>query len=424
MKKIVYCLLFSFPFLTSAQSLSITQLWESLSERLEYAQDSLLLRIREEERNELRTARLPVFYADANLQRNLIIPITPVPAIAFDPDAREGAIIPLQFATKWSSKAGVQMEWDIFDPSRRSDEQEKALDIQKTEIQKAQNVQQWKHDATLAYTSVILASQQYKIARLDSAAYADILAVSKARFQAGREPSSSYLAAQQEFERKRIHLHEAWAVLCDADLELRRYADLADIASLSTDIQGIRTHLQTYEKDNYTIKSLETDQQIARIQQQRAKRQLLPILSLNAYLGQQYFSNELRLDRGREWYGSSFLNMALSIPLSAYFTSRPTLRKAALADARLAQQIQQEERDELIRGQQLAAKISNATQKTEGLARIEQLALQHKEEQEAAYRAGRLLLTDYNESILAYNKCKQDVWQAEYDLIELLLESL
>src|SRR5690606_7761934 len=66
-------------------------------------------------------------YGDANLQRNLIIPTTPVPTIAFDLDAAEGVIIPLKFTTKWSAKVGLQAEWRIFDPKQRLDEKEREL---------------------------------------------------------------------------------------------------------------------------------------------------------------------------------------------------------------------------------------------------------------------------------------------------------
>src|SRR5690606_32176542 len=98
----------------------------------------------------------------------------------------EGAIIPLKFATRWLSKAGVQLEWNLFDPKRATNEKEQELNIRQAEIQTAQNARDWQRDATLAYASVVLATQQYELARQDSAAYADILRVSAARYEAGR----------------------------------------------------------------------------------------------------------------------------------------------------------------------------------------------------------------------------------------------
>lgn len=424
MKKILFSLVFSVPFGLAAQSqsLSIAALWDSLNTSSGYQQDLIRTQISREGLKELRTNRIPVFYLDANLQRNLIIPTTPVPAIAFDQTAEDGAVIPLQFATKWSSKAGIQVEWNIFDPKRKREEQAQALDISLAEIEQQRNGQNWRRDAVLAYTSVVLATQQYELARQDSAAYDEIRQLSKVRYEAGRESASSYSNAQQEFERKKIQLYEAWSVLLDADLELQKFVDLSGTRSLTSDILEIRGFVGAQSLENYDIRSLEVEQQISLLQKENIKRQLLPTLSLNAYWGEQYFSNELRLDRKDEWFGNSFVNLAMRIPISAYFALQPSLRQATLDYSLASEQIAEEKRRDALDTKQLGAKIQSAQQKIKSLEKIEQLALAAKSEIEAAYRAGRVLVSEYNQSSAAYNQAKRDVWQATYDLIDLMLE--
>jgi outer membrane protein len=356
------------------------------------------------------------------LQRNLIIPTTPVPAIAFDPNALDGAIIPLKFATKWSSKAGIQMEWSLFDPKRQLNEKQQSLEIQKAEIIRDQHKQDWKHDATLAYASVVLATQQYEMALKDSASYADILQISKARYEEGRLPSNQYLSAQQEYERKRITLYEAWSVLIDADLELRKYTNLENTQTLSSNIEAIKGFVEHLKKENFAIKSIALDQQINLLQRRSIKKQLLPTLTANAYLGKQYFSNEFRLDKNNAWYGNSYVNIALRIPLSAYFTAQPTLKKEILNAHVLELQLQEEQHIDQIKTQQQNTKIKTARLKIDRLHHIEKLVAQAVKEQDSAYRGGRLILTEYHESVLSYQKAKKDIWQAEYDLIKLLLD--
>ncbi|MBB2952301.1 MULTISPECIES: TolC family protein [Sphingobacterium] len=424
MKKILFTILTIFPIFVQAQKLSIAQLWKEVDKNLIYQQDLLKRGIKIQELKELRNTRIPVFYIDANLQRNLIIPTTPVPAIAFDPNALEGAILPLKFATKWSSKAGIQMEWNLFDPKRKLDEKQKSFEIQKEDINKEQHIQEWKKNATLAYASVVLATQQYELALQDSASYNEILKISKARYEAGRLPSSQYLNAQQEYEQHLIGLYDAWSVLEDADLELRKYTDLAQTQSLNSNIEEICSFVKNLQQENYTIKSLELDQQINKLQMQGVKKQLLPTLSTNAYLGKQYFSNEFRLDRGHSWYGNSYINLVLRIPLSAYFTAQPTLKKEILNSGVLELQLHQEQQIDQINAQQQIVKIKTAQQKLFRFHNIEQLAAQEKKEQESRYREGRSMLSDYNQSILSYHKAKQNVWQAEFDLIKLLLDKI
>lgn len=421
MKKLFLYLLFAAPVFIQAQTLSIQQLWENANQNIIYQQNQLKKQIVEQELLELKTNRIPIFYIDANLQRNLIIPTTPVPAIAFDPSSQEGAIIPLKFATKWSSKAGVQVEWNIFDPKRKVEEQQKALEIEKSQLDQQLSLQTWKNDATLAYASIVFATEQYKLTQEDTKLYEEIVSITKERYDAGREPSSNYITAQQELERHQIQLYESWSVLQEADLELRKYSNLDTTQYLTSNFAEIVQNLQNWDNTNYDIKTLEVDKSISELQIASIKRQLLPTLTFNGYLGEQYFSNELKLARKEEWFGNSFVNLALRIPLSGYFTTQPTIKKIALNKDLIDKQIQDIARNEDIENNQNNLKILAADKKIEAFKRIEALALQNKNEQQEAYKVGRILLTVYSDALKGYHKAKQDVWQAQYDLLKLLL---
>lgn len=422
MRKVVTCIVLLIPLMVSAQSLSLQQLWERLERSAGQQQRELEIQMRQAELEVARQERLPMVYGDANLQRNLIIPTTPVPAIAFDPDAAEGVIIPLKFSTKWSAKVGLQAEWQIFDPKQRLDEKERELHQQKAIMEKDSHAQNWRRDATLAYASVVLATHQYERARQDSALYAEILALVQSRFEAGRESSMSYIESQQEMERKRIQLHEAWSVLLDADLELRKYMDTTEVVSLSTDMHEIHEMAENIRTESYAIKSLELDREIAQLQLKRIHRERLPTVSLNGYLGEQYYSNEFRLDRGEEWFGNSFVNLALRIPISAYFIGKSSVQHARLNTQLFDLQIVEEQKLENISNSQQIVKIIAAKQKLQSLEHIDKLAKEHVQAQRQAYEAGRLLLNDYNRSILLYHQASRDVWQAQYDLTALLME--
>ncbi len=422
MRILVYLLSLLIPGLCQAQSLSIEGLWLQMESGIAHSQRALQVEVRKQELKEFQTNRIPVFYIDANLQRNLIVPTTPVPAIAFDPNATDGAIIPLKFATKWSSKAGLQVEWELFDPRRRLDEQQKSLEVKRAELDLRQQQVDWQRDATLAYAAVVLATEQYALAQQDSMAYQDILRVTQARYEEGREKSVNYLTAQQEFERKRIQLQEAWSVLWDADLELRRFTDLETTKVLSSNIKDIAAFVRTYDPENVTLLALELDRKSYELQHKALRSGLLPSLKANAYLGEQYFSNEFRLDRGKEWYGSSYVNLALRMPLSAFFTVQPTFRKLRAQSEITSLKLREETDSDRISSQQQQVKVAAAQSKLERLEAVMRLAEQVKQEQEQTYREGRLLLTDLNLSINQLNQAKRDVWQAGYDLIRALME--
>ncbi|WP_164122839.1 TolC family protein [Sphingobacterium sp. xlx-130] len=422
MTRLLHLYLLLAPFLTFGQSLTIQDLWNQSDKDLVVQQRNLQKKVKQEELNELKTNRIPVFYIDANLQRNLIIPTTPVPAIAFDPSAKDGAVVPLKFATKWSSKAGVQLEWVIFDPKQNLEYQQKDLAIQKANLNIEAYKQEWKEKATLAYAAVVLATKQYIVAQQDSIQYDNILKISKIRYEEGRETDINYRGAQQEFERKRIQLGEAWAVLLDADLELRKYIDLDSIPYLSSSIADMIALLEAYQSQNYNLSTLQVDLKDYTLQQKAIKRQLYPALKINAYFGEQYFSNEFRLDRGSEWYGNSYVNLTMRIPLSSFFTAKPTLNKILWQANATGLNIQQEQKVDHIRLQQKQAKINAAKQKLDRLNVIVDLTQSSKQSQQALYNEGRALLSDLNQSIIQVHQAQRAVWQQSFELIKLMME--
>lgn len=405
-----------------SQSLSVQELWQYLDKSYGQKQKDKEVLLRKAELEEERNLRLPVIYGDANVQRNLIIPVTPVPAIAFDPNAAEGAIIPLKFSTAWSSKAGVQVEWKVFDPKRRLSMREKELEVRKVEVEKEEDAQDWRFGATLAYASVVLATLQYEQAQQDSITYAEILTLVKSRYDAGRESSSNYYDALQEMERKQIKLHQSWTVLLDADAELRRYVDLSETLYLTTSVQGIYDFVRNVRRERYKIKELQVDKELSLMRSRVLKKERIPVLTLNGYLGGQYYGKELRLDRKDDWYGNSFVNMALRVPISTYFSNKPTFRQIQLNTLIYESQIQEEQRLQEISDQQRELKIVSIQKEIQSLRNILALAKESMESQEQSYGQGRLLLSDLNKSLLNYNKANLDVLQAEFDRIALILE--
>lgn len=422
MKKIIFTILSSLPAYTFAQSLSIEQLWEKVAESNNYQQDSLMAEVKASELWELYNKRLPVIYADANIQSNLIRPVTPVPAIAFDPNADEVAIIPLRFATKWSAKAGVQLEWALFDPKRKYDIAQQELNIKQQELSQQKNIQDWRKNATLAYLSVVLATKQYQTAQQDAAHYEEILQISKVRYEAGRASSAEYISAQQEAERKQIALAEAWRVLTEADWELRKYLNLDGVQHLASDIDAIQAFVAAKEFQNLEIDKLQFEQALSKLKLNSAKAQLLPTLSANAYLGTQHYSNDFKIMNSDYWYGNSFINLGIRMPLSAYWTVKPTLSKERINLDITGLKLAEEQKNEQIRQEQKKARIDAAQKKVARYGRIEALALEARNNDENAYKAGRLLLSEYNKSLTAHNKAAQDLWQAQYDLVKVLLE--
>ncbi|GGE19850.1 TolC family protein [Sphingobacterium cellulitidis] len=408
--------------ISNAQELSIQELWNEVDKTYSIQEKRLNREVQEEQLRIRKSERIPVIYGDVNLQRNLIIPTTPVPAIAFDPKADEGAILPLKFSTKWNSKAGIQLEWDLFNPTKRSQRKEDQINLEKAKVSELQSKQEWKINATLAYASIVLATEQYKAALADSILYAEINNINKDRYEAGRLSSSEYIVSQQELLRKRINIHESWSILEEANLELGRYYPLERISVLKNNIEEIVSLTDSIGEENFDQQLISLDEQLAQIQLEGIKRQALPSLSFNAYYGGQYFSNSFNIVNKNYWYGYSYANLGLKIPISAYFTNSASIRQATLNEKIFRNQLNEAKDSDAIDLKQKSSKINSQNKRIKSLEEIKELAAQNKAEKLESYEAGRILLTEFNRANSEYLKSCQDLWQAKYDLLKITIE--
>ncbi len=408
--------------ISNAQELSIQELWNEVDKTYSIQEKRLNREVQEEQLRIRKSERIPVIYGDVNLQRNLIIPTTPVPAIAFDPKADEGAILPLKFSTKWNSKAGIQLEWDLFNPTKRSQRKEDQINLEKAKVSELQSKQEWKINATLAYASIVLATEQYKAALADSILYAEINNINKDRYEAGRLSSSEYIVSQQELLRKRINIHESWSILEEANLELGRYYPLERISVLKNNIEEIVSLTDSIGEENFDQQLISLDEQLAQIQLEGIKRQALPSLSFNAYYGGQYFSNSFNIVNKNYWYGYSYANLGLKIPISAYFTNSASIRQAALNEKIFRNQLEETKESDAFDLKQKSSKIISQNKRIKSLEEIKDLAAQNKAEKLESYEAGRILLTEFNKANSEYLKSCQDLWQAKYDLLKITIE--
>ncbi len=421
MKYIICYTLLILPWLGYSQSLRVEELAQYRDKSLRMQEKQTELAIKKAEKQQLNSNRIPLIYGDANLQRNLIIPTTPVPAIAFDPQADEGAILPLKFATRWNSKAGVQLSWDLFNPTQQADQASKDIELEKANLQIQKEEQDWLKEAIKAYAASVLASEQLRLAIADSSNYQQILEISKQRAQAGREKQADYISAQQEMTRKLIQWQEAWAVLQEADIQFRGLLTQEDLQFLSSNITDIQAYVESLQEQDYTVQLLELDRNSAVLDLKNLRKQLLPTLTFNAYFGTQFFSNSFNIIESDRWYGNSFANIGLKLPISAYITNRPAYQKSNLQEKLSRIKIQQQQNDWQQQQAIKEQKVFAAKRKIVRLQHILDLAQQLLDQQKAAYTEGRLLLSEYNKANGELIKAKQDLWQAQFDLISLSL---
>src|SRR5690606_8283417 len=135
---------------------------------------------------EARLKRLPLVYGDAKLQRNLIIPVTPVPANAFDPSAPEGELRPLRFTTRWTSNAGINGSFNLFNRQQKGAVQEAKIQEELARLENALSENEMAYEAGMAYLSALISAEQLRLALVDTLTQSQILTMSEEQFDEGR----------------------------------------------------------------------------------------------------------------------------------------------------------------------------------------------------------------------------------------------
>ncbi len=417
MIRIALSIVFTFCSLaTLAQSLSIDSLWAQARhyEKLKQANVNLQLaslKVRAE-----KLGRLPLIYGESNLQRNLITPSTPVPAIAFNPDAAPGDILPLKFATNWSAKAGLQFSMDLFNPQIKLRLKTAKLEGESAKLDFEQTLQDWKKQATAAYGKVVLSSKQYLEALADSTRYADILKITQERHSAGRTTLIELNKAKQEMLNRQTQLHEAFTVLEVANVELSKYADITGYQKLSSSLDEIVSKLGS-RATNLELASLQIEQQKVKVQMQSLKQEAIPTLSLNAFYGSQFYNNSLSLWNNNNWFGNSYVNIGLRIPISETIDRAIKKKQLGLQNQVLSSQYREAQGLDEADSRQRMLKIAQASKVLENNRAIASLSASNVLLLQEQYKSGRMLLSELNQELSSHFKNLQRVWQAEYDYL-------
>src|SRR5690606_9342731 len=87
-----------------------------------------------------------------------------------------------------------------------------------------------------------------------------------------------------------------------------------------------------------------------------ARRNSLPTISLNGYYGANYFDNRFEIFKGSNWYGNSFINVGVRLPLSENLLRSKELARLKIEEDVIAQNLKaaENERQNNIRQAQTA----------------------------------------------------------------------
>lgn len=431
-------LLLSFTLLLPAQELNPERL--TLEETITYALEHAPERIRQKLMvgeatillDEARLQHLPDIYASGDLRRNLIIPSTPVPAHLFDPDAPEGELMYLRFNTTWNASAGLNLHYDLFNPEKVNRVGEQKQQLQQQQYEEMISEKELREQVALAYAARVIAGEQLLSCRQDTTYYALLLRNAGDLYEKEQLSLVEKNEVRKAYNESVAKCLQAEKIAADAGANLLLLAGAAvtpqavAALQLEEDIPTLLGKMEQHTATAVTAKELEVMKQtgmvsLATLRIRSAAWKYAPTLSLNGYLGTNYYNNELRLFDNRYWRGNSYLGLSLKLPISQAFTTAKEVSRLKLQqrleEANLLEIRNRQEKERLQEISQRAVQRESCRLSEENLKMSRQNLRAAQLQYEKGYILQQQLLNEQLNTQLAW----QGYLQAAYDLFSSLV---
>lgn len=432
-RSISLLLLLSLTLLLPAQELRPERLTleETIAYALEHAPERIRQKLMVDEAairlNETRLQQLPDIYASSDLRRNLIIPSTPVPAHLFDPDASEGELMYLRFNTTWNASAGLNLSYDLFNPEKVNSvgEQKQQLKIQQYDEMISEK--ELREQIAIAYAECVIAEEQLRSCRQDTSYYALLLRNAGDLYEKEQLSLVEKNEIQKAYNESVANCLRAEKIAADTGANLLFLAgakvtpQTVAALQLEEDIPSLLAKVDQPASTTLTGKELEVMKQnermsLAALRTRSAEWKYAPTLTLNGYLGTNYYNNELQLFNDRYWRGNSYLGLSLKIPISQSLSTAKEVSRLRLQqrleEASLLEIRNRQEKERMEEASQLVVLRESYRLSDENLVLSMQNLKAAQMQYEKEYILQQQLLSEQLKAQLAW----QNYLQAAYDL--------
>lgn len=378
---------------------------------------------------EIKWQKIPDIYANFDVRYNAVVPTTPVPAKAFYPNATDGEILPLKFMTKWRNSAGVNLNYDIFNPGNygkiREARQEAEISGTEEKITRFNLTYLIEQD----YIACLIAREQLTLSIFDTLSKDRILNMMQDRFDAGKivlnelnnirveknNALSAWLEAQKIYDNSLTQLLNNMGFAPDKAEAIHLSENLSDLLAVFQQTKPTAQQSQTLQK-------LEQQRELSEIQLKNIKLGLLPTVSLNGFWGTNYFNNRFDLFDSPFWYGNSYLGLSINLPITRGIDR---VKKADVLDLQIKQSRIDYEIQQLNQAKNLAGLQKELSYRAQNLSLKEknkELSNANLQQDRELLESGRLLSGDWSRSNLQYLKASTEYLQAIYDYLIVCIE--
>jgi len=379
-----------------------------------------------------RLQQIPEIYISGNLRRNLIIPATPVPANIFDSSKPDNEMMYLQFNTNWNSSAGVNLNYDLFNPEKWNSvaQQKQQLKIQEYDVHISE--EKLREDIALAYAECVIAEEQKSMLIKDTTYYASMFNVANQLYLKEKISLTEKNNIHRSYNESITDYLEAGNIVKERKAKLLyllgKDITPGNIAILTLE-EGIPALLKKMEQNVFKttmLNNLEEMRQkevvsLTDLRLKSTSMKYVPTLSINGYYGSNYYYNDLSLFNNKYWRGNSFIGLSISLPVTQSFRTSNEVSRLRLQrqmDVEYLRDIQNSKEKEKIN----EFSLLEVRKKSYYLSRENwELSQQNSEASIVEFEKGYILQTDLLNEQLKMQQTRQSFLQAAYDLFCILI---
>lgn len=266
---------------------------------------------------------LPQISGNVDINKSLIVPSQPFPAIFFDPEAKEGEFIPVQFSPEYSGNLGVTVNQMIFNGSyfvglqaAKTYRQLAEFDKIKTELDVIENVKK-------AYYSVLVSQEREALVQANLSRLDTLLKETRVMFETGFSEKIDVSRIQVQHNNVKTELDRAKsATEISLDLlKLQMGMDVRQPLVLAESIAELEVVVEADPLANESgmrrieLDQLQTNLDLARLDLKNNTAQYLPRIDASLSYTRMGFGGSLKEIFNSEWYPGSILGVSLEIPI-------------------------------------------------------------------------------------------------------------
>lgn len=265
---------------------------------------------------------LPQISANVDVNKSLIVPSQPFPAIFFNPEAPSDEFIAVQFSPEVSANMAVTVNQMIFNGSyfvglqaARTYKQLAEFEKVKTEYDVIENVKK-------AYFSVLVSREREELVQANLSRMDTLLRETQSMFEAGFSEKIDVSRIKVQFNNIKTELEKARSAtkISLELLKLQMGLPFNQPIELAEDISGLE---KSFEEDilqetgmrRIELDQLQTQLDLAHLDLKNNKAQYLPRLDANLNYSKMGFGSSLKQVFSSEWFPGSVLGVSLQVPI-------------------------------------------------------------------------------------------------------------